>query len=153
MDWSRLALLGHPFRLWITAGAVLLAVEVATGTGWLLPAAACAGLLAFVMLAPLPLDLGAQVAAFAILTVVATFAARKLMPRRPHAGHDVNDVSARLTGKTGVAATAFVHGQGRVRVGGAEWDAECEAPLAEGDKVEVEGVLGGTRLAVRPAST
>jgi membrane protein implicated in regulation of membrane protease activity len=150
------ALLDDPFRLWVAAGAVLLAVEVATGTGWLLWAAACAGLMALVVLTPLGLELGGQMALFAVLTIVSTLAARKLMPHRPPTGHDINDMHARLTGKAGVAATAFSHGLGRVRVDGSEWDAEAEtnpgaAAIAPGDPVIVEAVLGGARLAVRAA--
>jgi membrane protein implicated in regulation of membrane protease activity len=148
MNWA--SLLDHPFRLWIAVGAVLLAVEVATGTGWLLWAAACGGVMALVALTPLPLSLGGQVAAFAVLTIVSTLAARRLMPHRPPTGRDINDVQARVTGKTGIAVAAFSQGSGRVLVEGSEWDAESQgAAIGAGDRIVVEAVLGAARLAVR----
>ena len=43
MDGLTQLLASDPFWLWLVVGAVVLAVEVATGTGWLLWAAVAAG--------------------------------------------------------------------------------------------------------------
>ncbi len=146
MDW----LVQHPFALWIAVGAVLLAVEVGTGSGWLLwPAgsAAVTGLLTLVI----RLDPPVQVIIFAVLTIITTLAGRHFFPRRA-LGVDINDTSTRLAGLAGVAAGDFQAGRGRVFVDGKEWAAELQgtAALASGMKIIVVGVHGA-RLTVRPA--
>ena len=143
-----------PVWLWIALGAVLLAAEAATGSGWLLWPAVSAGLVAVLRLTPLPLQAPNDLALFAALTLVTTFAARRWL-RRPAAhaaGDDINDQAARLIGRSGVVAEAFSIGQGRVRVGGAEWAAELEGggSLDVGAAVIVAG-LHGARLVVRAA--
>jgi membrane protein implicated in regulation of membrane protease activity len=138
MDW----LLQHPFALWLAVGGVLLAVEVATGSGWLLwPAASAAvmGLLGLVW----HFDLNMQLVIFAILTIVTTLAGRHFFPRAM-AGGDINDTRSRLAGLDGVAAGDFHGGRGRVFVDGKEWAAELEgsSALASGMKVIVVSVKG-----------
>jgi membrane protein implicated in regulation of membrane protease activity len=148
MEW----LLAHPFALWMAVGAVLLAVEVATGSGWLLWPSGSAVLTAVLVLAT-PLDTTTQMVIFAGLTIVITLAGRRMFP---HAtvlgGGDINDTRARLTGADGVAAGDFAAGKGRVFVDGKEWAAELEggAALSSGAKVLVTKV-SGARLTVRPA--
>ena len=143
-------LLAHPFALWLAVSGVLLAVEVATGSGWLLWPSGSAVLTAVLALAT-PLDLTAQAVIFAGLTIVTTLAGRRLFP---HAtvlgGGDINDTRARLAGADGVAAGDFVGGKGRVFVDGKEWAADLEvgAALASGSRVLVTRV-GGARLTVR----
>ena len=144
-------LLAHPFALWLAVGGVLLTVEVATGSGWLLWPAGSAAVTAVLVLAT-PLDLTAQAVIFAGLTILTTLTGRRLFP---HAtvlgGGDINDTRARLTGADGVAAGDFARGKGRVFVDGKEWAAELEdgAALASGSRVLVTRV-SGARLTVRP---
>jgi len=145
MDW----LLLHPFALWMAIGAVLLAIEVATGSGWLLwPAASAAimGVLGLVW----RFDLNMQWVIFAVLTIATTLAGRHFFSRMG-AGGDINDTRSRLTGLDGVAAGDFQAGRGRVFVDGKEWAAQLEdgASLASGMKVIVVGVKGAC-LTVRP---
>jgi membrane protein implicated in regulation of membrane protease activity len=145
MDW----LLQNPFALWLAVGAVLLAVEVATGSGWLLwPAASAAamGLLGLVF----HFELNMQLAIFAILTIVTTLVGRHFF-RRVALGTDINDTSARLAGLDGVAAGDFQGNKGRVFVDGKEWAADLEdsSSLASGMRVVVVGVKG-SRLTVKP---
>lgn len=144
----------HPFWAWIAAAALLLAVEVATGSGYLLWPAAAAGVVAVVGLFA-PLGLPAEVALFAVLTIVSTFLARRYLPRRAgQSGPDVNDRAGRLIGRFGETVGPFVDGRGRAFVDGAEWIAEIDpagAPLTPGARVEVIEVLGGGRLKVRAA--
>jgi membrane protein implicated in regulation of membrane protease activity len=144
--------LAHPFWIWVAVGAVLLAIELPTGTGWLLWPSACAFVVAVMALVGVPASLTAQVAVYAVLTIVTTLLSRRFMPRRAHTSPDINDRTSQLLGKTGLAVGAFQGGAGRVLVDGAEWEAELDdgqAP-APGGKVEVVRVLGGARLSVRP---
>ena len=147
MEW----LLAHPFALWMAAAAVLLAVEVATGSGWLLWPAGSAVLTAALVVA-VPLDTTTQMMIFAGLTILTTLAGRRMFP---HAtvlgGGDINDTRARLAGADGVAAGDFADGKGRVFVDGKEWAAELEAgaTLESGSKILVTRV-SGAHLTVRP---
>lgn len=144
MDW----LPQHPFALWIAVGGVLLAVEVGTGSGWLLWPAGAAAVTALLTLG-VPLSLPVQAVVFAVLTIVTTLVGRHFFPRRPM-GADINDTSTRLAGAAGVAAGDFQHGHGRVFVDGKEWAAELEGAgaLATGARIVVVGVQGA-RLTVK----
>jgi inner membrane protein len=144
MDW----LLQHPFALWMAVGAVFLAVEVASGSGWLLWPAACAALMGVGGLA-FHLEWTTQLVIFALITIVTTLAGRRLFPRAGLGG-DINDTRSRLAGLEGRVAEDFRDGHGRVFVDGKEWAAKLEggSALASGAKVTVVGV-GGARLTVR----
>ena len=121
MDW----LLQNPFALWLVIGGVLLAVEVGTGSGWLLwPAASAAamGLLGLLF----HFELNMQLVIFAILTIVTTLAGRHFFPPAVLGGGDINDTRSRMAGLDGVAAGDFQGNHGRVFVDGKEWAAELE---------------------------
>ena len=138
MDW----LLLHPFALWMAIGGVLLAVEVATGSGWLLWPAGSAGVLGVLGLL-WHFDLNIQLVIFALLTIFTTLTGRHFFPRTPF-GNDINDTRSRLAGLDGVAAGDFKSGQGRVFVDGKEWAAQLEGAdaLPSGMKVIVVAVKG-----------
>ena len=142
--------LANPLWTWMIVGGILLAIEVATGSGWLLWPAACAAVTA--LIAPvLPGGLPAEIAVFSVLTIVTTLLARRFIPEgRLHPGRDINDRTGDLVGKSGRVTTAFVDGRGRVLVDGAEWEAEADdGPTGP---IVVVDVLGGARLKVRAAS-
>ena len=69
MDW----LLDSPFALWLAIGAALLAVEVASGSGWLLWPAGSAAVMGLIGLV-VHLDLTMQLVIFALLTIATTLA-------------------------------------------------------------------------------
>jgi inner membrane protein len=142
----------HPFWVWLAVAAILLAIELPTGSGWLLWPAASAALMALLTLVGVRLGWGGEVVLFAAVSLAATLVSRRFMPKRRHDLPDINDRTGDLLGKTGLAVSAFNGGAGRVLVDGAEWDAEVEFGEAPqpGSKVEVVRVLGGARLAVRP---
>jgi membrane protein implicated in regulation of membrane protease activity len=140
----------HPFWVWLAVAAIFLAVEVATGTGWLLwPAASgfLVGLLTLAVAPGLPIELGL----FAVLTIATTYLARRfLRPVLESDAPDLNDPSLRLVGRAGEALAGFENGKGRVFVDGKEWAAvapDGEAPAA-GQKVQVVAVEGAV-LTVR----
>lgn len=140
----------HPFWVWLAVAAIFLAIEVATGTGWLLwPAAA--GLLVGLLTLVLPLGAPLELGLFAVLTIAATYLARRFLKPVLDAGNpDLNDPSLRLVGRDGEALDGFQNGKGRVFVDGKEWAAiapEGEPPAA-GQKVLVVAVDGAV-LTVR----
>jgi membrane protein implicated in regulation of membrane protease activity len=140
----------HVVWIWIGVGAAFLAVEVATGSGWLLWPAISAGVVA-VIEAFWTLSTRWAVFVFAVLVIVSTATARRYFPRRLAAeGQDINDNIARLVGHEGRVVAPFEAGLGRVFVDGKEWAAELEAgeSLAAGARVTVAGVAGA-RLRVR----
>ena len=142
----------HPFWVWLAMGGALLAIEVATGSGWLLWPAASAAVVALAALV-VGLSLPMSVFAFAILTIVSTLLARRYMPRSVNtAGHDINDNVARLMGHEGKVVAAFRGHVGRVFIDGKEWAADLDGAetLEAGARVEVVGVAGA-RLTVRAA--
>jgi membrane protein implicated in regulation of membrane protease activity len=134
----------QPFWIWLAIGVLLLAVEAALSTEWLLWPAVAAGVVA--VLTALGVDIGfaGEVGLFAILTVVATLFSRRLIQRvNPGDKPDINDRDARLIGQRARVVEPFVDGRGRVFVSGAEWAAEIDGdgpPV--GDSVIVEASLG-----------
>jgi membrane protein implicated in regulation of membrane protease activity len=140
----------HPFWVWTAVAALLLAAEVATGSGYLLWPAASAIVVAFAGL--LHLGLPVEVMLFALLTLASTIAARRYLPNPFHArGPDINDTLTSLIGRVGQTVEPFNGGHGRVFVDGKEWAAELDtqAALARGAPVEVVGVKGGACLQVQ----
>lgn len=135
----------HGFWLWIALGAALLAVEVMSGSGWLLWPAASAAVVAL-LVRFVGLGLEGAVLSFTVLTIVTTLLARLFLPQSwgGRAKPDINDTTARLVGHHGKAVGAFAGGSGRVFIDGKEWAAELvegEA-LEAGARVEVTGVAG-----------
>ena len=144
---------GHPFWIWIALGAALLAVEVATGSGWLLWPAAAAGITALLVTFG-GLDLAQAALVFALLTISLALLARRYLPKSlvRHPRHDINDNVARLVGHHGNVVAAFKGRNGRVFIDGKEWAAELDGgeALEAGARVEVTGVTGA-HLRVRGA--
>lgn len=142
----------QPFWIWLALGVILLAVEAAFSTEWLLWPAVSAGMVAVVTAIGLPLSFVGEVALFAVLTVAMTLLSRRLIQRvNPSDSPDINARDGRLIGQRAQVVQAFVDGRGRVFVSGAEWVAEINgaAPLA-GESVIVEG-MDGPKLKVRAA--
>lgn len=142
----------QPFWIWLALGVILLAVEAAFSTEWLLWPAVAAGVVAVLTALGLSLGVGFEIAVFATLTVLATLASRRLIRRvNPDDSPDINDRDRRLVGQRARVVEAFVDGRGRVFVSGAEWPAEIDgAGPPVGDSVLVEGSTG-SGLKVRTA--
>lgn len=134
----------QPFWIWLAIGVLLLAVEAALSTEWLLWPAVAAGVVAVLTALGLQIGFAGEVGAFAALTVVSTLFSRRLIQKvNPDDKPDVNDRDARLVGQKARVVAPFVDGRGRVFVSGAEWAAEIEGegpPV--GDSVIVEASLG-----------
>ncbi|KQW79785.1 NfeD family protein [Brevundimonas sp. Root1279] len=142
--------LAQPYWIWLAVGVVLLAVEAAFSTEWLLWPAVSAGVVAVVTALGLPLGFWGEVLLFGLLTLLSTVLSRKLIQRvNPSDTPDINARDSRLIGQRAQVTQAFIDGRGRVFVSGAEWQAEIDgaAPLA-GESVIVEG-FDGPKLKVR----
>ena len=152
MDWIVGVYAGEPFWVWAGLAAALLAVEVLTGSGWLLWASASAAVTA-VVVALIHVTAPEALLVFAGLTLVSTLVARRFLARvRIHDGGDINDNIGRLVGHRGAAVGAFAGRSGRVLIDGKEWAAELDDSegLDAGAAIEVTGV-DGARLRVRKA--
>ncbi|GAA0625863.1 NfeD family protein [Brevundimonas kwangchunensis] len=142
----------QPFWIWLALGVVLLAIEAATSTEWLLWPAVSAGVVAVVAALGFPMGFWGEALLFGALTVASTLLSRRLVQRvNPDEAPDINARDSRLVGQRAQVTHAFVDGRGRVFVSGSEWAADIEdaAPLA-GESVVVESVHGA-RLKVRAA--
>ena len=158
MDWIAGVYAGQPFWVWAGLAAALLALEVLTGSGWLLWASASAAVTA-VVVALIHATAPEALLVFAGLTLVSTLVARRFLPgARVHDGSDINDNVGRLVGQRGAAVGSFAGRAGRVFIDGKEWAAELDAgegldageALDAGAAIEVTGV-DGARLRVRRA--
>ena len=150
MDFIQNLYASQPFWIWLVVGVVLLGIEAAASTEWLLWPAVSAGVVALISALVPTMGLPVEAGIFATLTVIATLASRTLIKRvNPTDEPDINDRDLRLVGQRARVVEAFVDGRGRVFVSGAEWPAEIEgaSPLA-GESVVVESVAG-PRLKVR----
>ena len=142
----------QPFWIWLAIGVLLLAVEAAFSTEWLLWPAVAAGITAVIAALGLTHSFWTEAAIFAVLTLLATVFSRRLIQRVNPADHpDINARDSRLVGQRAQVVQAFVDGRGRVFVSGAEWVAEIDGagPLA-GESVVVESI-DGPKLRVRAA--
>ena len=142
--------LTHPLWIWGGLAAALLAIEVLTGSGWLLWVAASAGVTALVVTLA-GTDFPTTVLIFAVLTLISTLAVRRYLPRPDGGpGQDINDYAARLVGHRGTTVSAFAVGSGRVSIDGKEWAAQLDdgGVLDVGALIEVTGV-DGSQLKVR----
>ncbi|RRN65849.1 NfeD family protein [Caulobacter sp. 602-1] len=143
----------HPFWLWLAVAALCLAVEVSTGTGWLLWPAASAFVVGLIAQALHP-GVAPEIGLFAVLTIASTYLARRFLrpvlePKSP----DLNDPLQRLIGQRGQVLSTFEQGRGRVFVDGKDWPAETEEPIpAISQEVVVIG-LDGAVLKVRKIPT
>lgn len=134
----------QPFWIWLALGVLLLAVEAAFSTEWLLWPAVSAGIVAVLTALGLRLGLPIEIGLFAALTLLSTLLSRKLIQRvNPSDSPDINDRNGRLVGQRARVVSAFVGGRGRVFISGAEWPAEIDGAAPDvGSDVIVESSLG-----------
>ena len=157
MEFVTVFLNSQPAWHWWALGAILLALEIASTTQYLLwpgIAALFIGLLKF--LVP-PLDGRLAVFLFAVLSVVATVVwKRSPWGRADRTTHsNLNERSAQYVGRVVKAEENFVNGRGAVRVDDTRWNANVidgSSPI-KGDMLQISGA-DGAELKVRlaPAS-
>jgi inner membrane protein len=140
---------------WVGVGIVLLTLEIAVGTFdllWVAMAAFVTALFALIV----PGTAGewqGQLVFFGAVAVAFVVMGRTVFKglRRPQATHpNLNDRMATLIGERGEAASTFLNGHGRVKIGDTVWQAEAEIDgIVEGAAIVVAGA-DGTLLKVRP---
>lgn len=140
----------YPFWIWLGFGGVLLGLELATGSGWLLWPAVTAAVMALIA-SFLPGGPAVHLIVYAVITIVATVAARRYLPRISGSGPDINDTMGRMIGLRGEAASVFADGRGRVHVDGKEWDAMSDDALIPGKSVQVTEMVSAASLRVKAA--
>lgn len=140
---------------WVALAILLGAAEMLTTTTLLMWSAAAALATALVSWAFGLTGWPAQVALFAALSIVLTFAARlALGRRRPVVGDAASPLNRRadqLVGRDGRVLT-FQHDEGRIEIDGIPWRARLEGALpvpAPGDRVRIVAAEG-TVVVVRP---
>lgn len=122
----------QPVWIWLVLSCLILAIEAAAGTEWLLWPAVSAAIVAVVVLVAPSLGPAIQIGLFAFLTLVSTLTSRRLIKRVNPTDPDINDRARTLIGRQAEVTHAFVDGRGRVFVGGSEW-----AAITEGDSPQV----------------
>lgn len=142
----------QPFWIWLAIGVILLAIESAFSTEWLLWPAVAAGIVAVLAALKLSVGLPVEIAVFAVLTIGLTLVSRRLIKRvNPGDAPDINARDSRLIGQRAKVVESFVDGRGRVFVSGSEWPAEIDGVGPDvGESVIVDG-LTGSGLKVRTA--
>lgn len=133
----------QPFWFWLAFGVILLAVEAALSTEWLLWPAVSAGVVAVLAAVGLRLGLPFEIGVFAILTIISSVASRRLVRRVNPTEPDINARDSRLIGQKARVVETFINGHGRVFVSGSEWPADIEGAAPPiGENVIVEAMTG-----------
>jgi membrane protein implicated in regulation of membrane protease activity len=138
-----------PGWLWMIGGVILLAAEIlAPGIFLIFVGAAAVATGVFALL--FGLGLPAQLALFALYTVIAVMIGRRFYANASTDSSDplLNDRAARLVGRVVTVVETVDNGGGRVRVGDSEWSARG-GPAAAGERVRVTGIDGNC-LKVEP---
>lgn len=141
-----------PFWGWWALAIVLMAFELILPTThmlWPAVAAILTGILSLVLGDPFP---AWQLAAFAVLTVIAALIGpRLLQPTYEDSDHpQLNLRGARVVGETALVVEDFAGGRGKVRLGDSQWLATAQdgSNPATGSRVAIIATKG-TELIVR----
>lgn len=132
----------EPGWLWLIGGVVLLIAEI-IAPGFFLVFVGAAAMATGVFALLFGLGTPAQLALFALYTLIAVMIGRRFYAQSSAESSDplLSDRSARLIGKTVVVVDAIDADGGRVRVGDSEWNARG-GPAAVGERVTITSVDG-----------
>ena len=131
---------------WMLLGIVFLAIELGTGTTYILWVAAAAILMALITFL-LPLSWSVQFILFFVLTVALLIAGHIFIRPKVKGGEpsDLNDRARAMVGMRVSAVSDFEIGKGRVKVGDTQWAAAmAEGNAKAGDELRVLSVVGAT---------
>lgn len=134
---------------WVGFGLLLGALEMATGSFFLIGPGAAAVIVGLAMFARPEMGGSAQIAIFAVISVALTWAARVYTAKAQETPSDrpgLNRRSSQVVGQRGRVKDAFSHGQGAVEIRGVRWLAKLAdgEDLPEGAPVEVVSAEGVT---------
>ena len=132
----------EPGWLWLIGGVVLLIAEI-IAPGFFLVFIGAAAMAAGVFTLLFDLDVPAQLALFALYSIIAVLIGRRVYARNNGLSDDpyLNDRSARMVGKLVTVVEPVDDHGGRVRVGDSEWSARG-GPASAGERVRITGVDG-----------
>ena len=132
----------EPGWLWMIGGVLLLIAEI-LAPGFFLVFIGGAAIATGVFALLFGLGLPAQLALFALYSLVALMIGRRVYANMPTDSGDaiLNDPSARLIGRQVQVISAVDEHSGRVRLGDSEWSARG-GPAEPGDRVRITGVEG-----------
>lgn len=135
---------------WLIAALVLGILELVVPGVFLVFLAVAAAVTGAAVLALPALPPAAQLAAFAVWSIVTVMIGKRWYRDYPVAGDArLNDRVARLIGETVTVETAIEHGRGRVKVGDGSWPARGPE-MPAGASARIASVDGGV-LVVEPA--
>jgi inner membrane protein len=139
---------------WMAVALAILVFELLTGSTYLLWPAASAFLVAILSGLGLTPGILEQVASFAALTILLTVVGGPFVARLRGASGPtgLNDPGERLIGQVGTVVVDFAGGEGRIKLGDTEWQANADAAksLPAGTQVRVKSCNGPT-LEVEPS--
>lgn len=145
-----------PFWVWFAMAGGLLVMELMTGTTFLLWPAIAAAIMGLITTVQLEGQWVTQWLLFAGFTIGLGIFGKPYAERWMKNLHTdrpgLNDFATSRVGRRGFAATDFVSGQGRIRLGDTEWSARLEvegSELVTGHPVEVMAT-DGIVMVVRP---
>ncbi|WEF34194.1 NfeD family protein [Pseudoduganella chitinolytica] len=131
--------------MWLIAAGVLVALELFSGTFYLLMVAV--GALAGALLAFLRVDLPGQMLAAALVGIVATVLLRRSRYARTARGEAGSDPNVNLDIGQTVQVTHWEHGAARVMYRGALWDVElAPGAVAQAGIFTIRAVRGSTLI-------
>lgn len=134
---------------WIGLGALLLVVELLTGSGFLLFFGASAFIVAVLPLVLPSITLSTQVIAFSVLAVLDALCWKLILKHRHSRNSDkpfLNKRAEQLIGQNFTLQSAIVHGKGRVSIGDTIWQVNCNEDLPIGTNVSVVGIEGAVLI-------
>ena len=146
MSEITLFLNSQPAWHWWALGAILLTIEIASTTQYLLWPGIAALIVGVLKFFDPPLDGRLTVFLFAVISVIATAAWKRSAWGRAERGthSTLNERSAQYIGRVVKAAENFVNGRGAVRVDDTRWNAvvtDGSAPV-KGEMLEVSAADG-----------
>jgi membrane protein implicated in regulation of membrane protease activity len=142
MDWLTGSV---EFWHWWILGVALIALEIFAPGTHLLFIGIAAGIIGFVVMLAPGLDVSWQILLFAVLSVVAVYAGRAWLKRRPIETEDpgLNRRGEQVVGRVVTLDEAIANGVGKARVGDSVWRV-VGPDMPQGRRVRVVGVDGAT---------
>jgi membrane protein implicated in regulation of membrane protease activity len=143
------SLIGISPWYWVAFGLALGALEMVTGSFFLIGPGVAAVAVGIVLFASPQMAGEFQVTIFAIISVILTWAARVYTTKMREAPSDrpgLNRRTGQIVGQRGTVLDPFQHGSGAVDIGGVRWLAKLDEgeALAKGEPVEVVSATGTT---------
>lgn len=134
---------------WLTAGVVLMVLEILTPGVffmWIGFGALLTGLVSAMFPAATPVVLGTV---FAVLSVISVIIGRKLIGKKQTVDNTLNNRGALYIGQNFQVFEPIADGRGKIKVSDTLWLASCPQNVPIGATVKVTGV-SGTFLVVEP---